>query len=73
MVVLLALQNGICDGFEPESMSQFLRGALRYVEAGAFTALQEVNTLRVLTAISEQRFIACLGEYKDIMMKKAEV
>lgn len=69
VVVLLAIQNGICDGFDPDSLSHFLRGALKYVQAGAFTALQEVNSLRILTAKSEQRFIACLREYRDLMKK----
>ena len=69
VVVLLAVQNGICDAFEPDSMSHFLHGALKYVQAGAFSALQEVNTLRILTAKSEQRFIACLGEYREMMRK----
>lgn len=66
VVILLAIQRGICDGFELEKLSEFLRGALRYVEAGAFGPLQEVNTLRILTANSEQRFMTCLLEYREM-------
>lgn len=63
VVVLLAVQKGFTAEVTEQDIAAFLKGAIKYTWAAAFSAMQEISSTKILTAAGEQALLRALTSY----------
>jgi hypothetical protein len=67
---LLAVQRGFANHVAEDELQLFLSGAIRFVHAAAFKALQELSSTKILTAASEKAIVDALSGYAELYREK---
>jgi F-type H+-transporting ATPase subunit alpha len=70
IILLLAVQRGFANHVAEDELQLFLSGAIRFVHAAAFKALQELSSTKILTAASEKAIVDALSGYAELYREK---
>ncbi|GAX73139.1 hypothetical protein CEUSTIGMA_g592.t1 [Chlamydomonas eustigma] len=71
IILLLAVQRGFANHVAEDQLQVFLSGAVRFVHAAAFKALQELSSTKILTAAAEKAVLDALNDYAELYREKS--